>query len=243
MRVVDHVHLPEGQRQPERRQSSIEPLDNPVTSCGTSMFIPLSPFIHLDESEPGLCRLPAHAYALRYESGLLGPYRAAWQSLDNPRYKHVHSSFSLHSLGRIRTRALQAPGPRIRLEIRIGLDGTIGFHGLFVGHGAAPATAAGQGEHHSGRNRSYHSQLRHTPVPLSHDAQAVTCPFIPTPFARRVALVFPKHLTYDVFVNETPKTLCSQGNTREWISPGRRRARFCDSKRTASASPGTGLTA
>ena len=100
-----------------------------------------------------------------------------------------------------------------------GSAGAIGFHGLSVGHGAAPATAAGQGdhrgEHHSGRDRSHHSQLRHTLVPLSHDAQAVTCPFIPTPFARRVALVFPKRLTYDVFVNETPKTLCSQGNTRE----------------------------
>ena len=37
------------------------------------MFIPPSPFTHLDESEPGLCRLPAHAYALRYGSGLMGP--------------------------------------------------------------------------------------------------------------------------------------------------------------------------
>ena len=128
-----------------------------------------------------------------------------------------------------------------------GSAGAIGFHGLSVGHGAAPATAAGQGdhrgEHHSGRDRSHHSQLRHTLVPLSHDAQAVTCPFIPTPFARRVALVFPKRLTYDVFVNETPKTLCSQGNIRGWISPGCRRARFRASRRAASASPGTGLTA
>ncbi|BAJ67699.1 hypothetical protein BLIJ_0104 [Bifidobacterium longum subsp. infantis ATCC 15697 = JCM 1222 = DSM 20088] len=55
--------------------------------------------------------------------------------------------------------------------------------------------------------------------------------------------MFPKRLTYDVFVNETPKTLCSQGNIRGWISPGCRRARFRASRRAASASPGTGLTA